>query len=1028
MKKNQKGDIIYTMMRNQGIVYLIVVILIAFGVYSLIKMNKNEFPDFTIRQGVVAAVYPGASSEEIEEQLTKPLENFLFTFRDVDKQKTYSYTQNNIVYVFVELDKNVHNKNEVWSKIRHGLKDFKSTLPPGVLAIVVNDDFGDTSSLLISMDSDDKSIVELENYMNLLADKLRMIPSMGNVKIYGAQDEEINIYIDPDKLDLYGINSQTLMINLFSQGFLTTSGSIDNGEIISPVQVVGSMSSEYEIGEQIVFSDMSDNVIRLKDIATIKRQFAEPSSYITQNAKDALILSMEMRPGNNIVKFGKEVDVVIDEMQKILPDSVNITKVSDLPKVVDKSIYSFLRDLVLSILIVIAVMLILFPLRSALVAAIGIPVTVAITLAFMYIVGLELNTVTLAALIVVLGMIVDNSIVVIDGYIANLNQGHSRWYSALDSAKRFSGSLFMATFTISIMFYPFLFTLSGIFADFVRLFPYTITIALFVSLAIAIFMVPYLEFRFIKAYSDTDKPSLLTRVQNKFFKFLQGNYEKLVEQCFNHPKITMTFGALTIVAAVILFMFSPIQLMPLAERDCFAVEINLPIGSSLDRTAQVSDSMEKILLADERVLSVTKFVGTSSPRFMTAYAPNMPGSNYAQFIVNTKSMRDCESIIADYYDKYMDYFPEAFVRFKQLDYQSVKNPIEISLYGDDTKVLNEEAEKIYDYLHSRNGDLAWIHSDNDGYVVYTDVVMDKEQAARFGVTKTMLSANLATNLSGMPLTTIWENGQAIPVKLRINRETDNFNAEDLNNELVSTAVPGVSVPLSQISKVVADWKPAQIAHKNGVKCVTVSADVAQGFNQAKVLSDVIKNVDEKFKPNLPEGVTLDYGGSKAVNKWLLPEIAIGLIFSIFIMFFFLVFRFKKISISILSLASTILCLFGALVGLKIFGLNFSFTAILGIVSLVGIIARNAIIMYEYAEYLKNDKHLSSHDAALEAAKRRMRPIFLTSTTTAVGVVPMIISQSTLWMPLAVVICFGTVFSLLLIVTVLPVAYWKFTKN
>jgi len=296
MKKINKG-IIDSMMKHYKIVWLIVALFVGFGIYGLIEMNKQEFPDFTIRQGVVAAVYPGATPEEVEKQLTKPLENFLFTYQEVDKKNTYSYSRDGIVYIFVELSKSVHNKDEVWSKIKHGLKDFKIQLPSGVLAIVVNDDFGNTSSLLITMESKDKSYRELETYMDKLCDKLRTVKAVGNIKVFGKRNEEISVYIEQEKLATYGISSKTLMLNLYTQGFLSMGGTIDNCDMNVPIHINTPFTSEKEIAEQIIYTDPDGNVIRLKDIARIEREYEKPVSYINKDGEEALVLSVEMQSG-----------------------------------------------------------------------------------------------------------------------------------------------------------------------------------------------------------------------------------------------------------------------------------------------------------------------------------------------------------------------------------------------------------------------------------------------------------------------------------------------------------------------------------------------------------------------------------------------------------------------------------------------------------------------------------------------------------------------------------------------------------
>ncbi|MBP5664562.1 MAG: efflux RND transporter permease subunit, partial [Bacteroidales bacterium] len=536
----RKTNHIQSAMRYHKIVFLIVSCLVVLGFYSMTKMNKDEFPQFTIRQGVVAAVYPGASAKEVEEQVTKPLENFLFTYEEIDKEKTRSVSENGIVYIFAELRTSVQDKDEVWSKIKHGLTLFKKvSLPAGVLEIVVVDDFGNTSSMLLAVESSERTPRELESYADQINEQLRTIPSMGNLKILGKQNEEIAVLIDQEKLAAYGISQRSLLVELSTQGFRTIGGTVKNEAGEAMVHLSIPYQSEYEIGEQIIYADPTGNVIRLRDIAKIERRYAKPDSYVKYDDERTVIISMEMAPGNNIVAFGKEVEKRLKTVQKKLPADVQIHKITNQPKVVNDSVLSFLRDLLISILVIIFVMIMMFPLRTALVASTSVPVCTAVTLGFMYLFGIELNTVTLAALIVVLGLIVDDSVIIIDGYVDFLNEGHSRWYSAVTSSMQLFVPMSLATLAISGMFFPMTKIITGPLGDFVQLFPWTITFALVASIFYAVWVIPFLSTQFIKRRLPDQQIGKFEKMQNKFFDLLQGTYNKILRRCFRHPALTI---------------------------------------------------------------------------------------------------------------------------------------------------------------------------------------------------------------------------------------------------------------------------------------------------------------------------------------------------------------------------------------------------------------------------------------------------------------------------------------------------------
>ncbi len=1024
----QKNGFLELVVDNPKIVLLLVGILVGFGIYGLDRMNKQEFPEFTIRQGLVAAVYPGASTEEVEQQLTTPLEEYLYTFVEVDKERTYSYSKEGIVYLYVELDNSVNNQTEVWSKIRHGLKDFKAQLPAGVLAIVVVDDFGNTSSLLVTMDSKEKTYREMERYMNLLKQRLRNVPAVGNLKSLGGQKEEISVYVDKNKLATYGISHQTLTAVLFSQGFQSIGGTVSDRDGEMPIHVVSPYKSEYELGEQVVFTAPTGQTIRLKDIAHIERRYPEPSSYVTKDGNRALVLSIEMRSGNNIVQFGEDVDKVLKDFQRTLPDDVSLYRITDLPQVVNQSIWSFFKDLLTAMLVVIAVMLLLFPLQSALIPAIEIPLTTAVTFSVMYIIGYEMNIVTLASLIVTLGMMVDDSIVMVDGYMDNIHRGMTPRDAAIGSAKTFFTSLVVATLSICAIFFPYLFTMHGPLGDFVKFFPTTITISLTISLALAMLLTPWLEIKMLKVDPATHRVRqrkwFFSRWQTGFFKALQNGYEKLLHWCFAHPKTTLAAGVANIVVAVVVFLNMPLQLMPKAERDSFAVEIYLPNGSTLEQTATVAEYFESVLQQDADVVNVSTFVGTSSPRFMAAYTPQMPAKNFAQMIVKTTGNEVTERVVQRYKDTYIDSIPNATIRVKQLDYQAVSNPIEIRLRSENKVALLQYADTLRAYLSHFDEDLVWVHSDLGGYAPTVRIDLKPDEASRLGVTKSLLSANLATLYGGLPMTTVWEDDYGVQVKLySASRDGQENTPQAISDVLIPTSLPGVWVPLRQVATVTPDWQPSQIPHRNGVPCVTVGADLRFGKSQPKVMDKLKPWLEGEFRSMLPDDVELLYGGLDAVNSGTIGDIIVGLVASVMIVFFFLLFNFKRIRLTLLSLYGTLFCLLGAFVGLSIFGCEISLTAIIGIVSLIGINVRNNIVMFDYAEELRRDgKPL--REAAFEAGRRRMRPIFLTSATTAVGVIPMIIHRSALWMPMGIVICFGILFAIIFIVTVMPVAYWK----
>ena len=1006
-------------MRRHGLVMALFLALMAFGIWSLPQMNKDEFPQFTLRQALVVALYPGATASEVEQQVTIPLENYINTFEAVDKSLTYSDTQDGIAYVYVMLRMHGVNSEVAWNKIRAGLPLLQKTqLPTGVLQTLLIDDFGNTSSLLIALESEQRSPRELEQYAEQVCAKLRTIPEMGKLRIMGQQTEEIAVTIDTEQLSRYGINPSALQAQMALQGLRTIGGESDaNGAL----QVVIPYMSEYEMQEQIVWSDpVSGATIRLKDVATVERRYQTPKQYVEFNGASCLILNMEMVPGNNIVAFGDEVDKQLAEAAALLPPDIKFHRITDQPKVVNDSVLSFLRDIVISILVVIAVMLLLFPLRTALVAATGLPVCTAICIGLMYLTGIELNTVTLAALIFVLGMIVDDSVIVIDGYTNQLERRHSRWYSAVVSTSILFVPMSLATMAICGMFFPMTRIITGPLGEFVQLFPWAVLFALVASIFYATWVTPYLAYRYIRERKP-EEMNLVERIQTKFFTWLQDAYKKILQSCFNHPVIVWLLLAGSIAVGVVLLGQLNLQLLPKAEREFFAVEIHLREGATLEESAAVADSLARILRADPRVTSVTAFIGQSSPRFHATYTPQTPAANYAQLVVNTKSSKATSQVLKAYTAKYENYFPNAYARFKQLDYQAVKNPLEVRVQGENWEEMAPIADSILRFMVAQP-ELQWVHCDYNNIAPSTRIVLKADEATRLGLTETMLSLYLRQATQGATVTTLYEGSYAVPVVL-YTAGVSTLKGDELGAIQVPTAIPGVWVPLRQVATIEPDWHHASLERRNSVRTLTVGADLRGKTSQVDAERNVKKWIEANIQ-DLPEGVSISYGGLTQVNGMILPQIFWSIVAALAVMLVLLLYHFGKIGLALLTLSSAILCLFGSMLGLWIFKLDISITAVLGVVSLIGIIVRNAIMMYEYAEDARKYKHLTYHEAAYQAGLRRMRPVFLTSATTALGVLPMIIAATSLWMPMGVVICFGTLFTLPLTVTILPVVYWK----
>ncbi|MCX6268037.1 MAG: efflux RND transporter permease subunit [Bacteroidetes bacterium] len=1013
MERKNKFCIIEKAMRNNNIVVIIAAAIIIVGIVALIKMPRNEFPTFTIRQGVIVGLYPGANSAEVEKQLTTVVENYIFGYQEVKKAKTYSYSREGVMYIFVELNDDVKNADQFWSKLKHGLTELKMSLPSGVLALVANTDFGDTSALLITLSSDTKSYKELEEQLKKLETEIRRIPATSKVKHFGLQKEKIFVNVRPELLNEYNIKSLSLLGSYQANGMVSYAGKLDDGSTVMPVHFPPNFESEKDLAEQIVYSDPNGNVVRLKNIATIERKYDDPVSFIRQNGKKTILLSLEMQPGNNIVAYGEDVTKALDKFKKHCPDRIEVATISELPKYVKDSVNDFLKEFLIAIIAVILVTMILLPLRVASVAGITVPISVMITMAILYFAGIELHTVSLASLILVLGMIVDNSIVVIDNHVTKIDQGLSPWHAAIKSARELRAPIIVATLAILAAYIPLGFMVPGTAGEFMETIPWVVTIALVVSILVAMLLVPYLNFAFIKKGLKTrKKPG-----KRSFLDILQNWFDRSLDHAFKHPKMVVGAGIVIVALSILLFSFTDQELFPEMERNQFAVEVNLPTGSSLKATQKVIDSLESILLKDKRVTTVTSFIGTSSPRFHAAYAPHMPASNYGQLLVNTKSDKATREIVNEYSPKYSDNFINAYVKWKILALQPSKSPIEIRISSDSVKNIRLAEEKVNRILAGTRG-MAWVRNDWDQPQQSISVKLDRDKANRMGYYKSLVATSVMIGLDGIPLTTIWEDDYPVEVVLTQEQASATM-LKTVEDQYITSPLNFSAIPLRSMATFTPGWSEGTIVRRNGVPTLMIQIDNTPEFTSSAIFNELRPQIDNL---QLPENTAITYGGDYEAQEEVFVPMGIALLVSIVLIFFILLIQFKKAKIALLIMSGMLMTLPGAAVGLWVMGYPFSVTAFIGITSLCGMVVRNGIILIDYARELRESQRMSTKEAALAAGKRRMRPIFLTSAAAAVGVIPMILSRSPLWGPLGTVICFGLLLSMVLTLYILPLLY------
>lgn len=1008
------NNIFQSVMKYDKIVILLISVLFLFGLIALLIMPRQEFPNFTIRQGLVVGVYPGASASQVEEQLTKKVESFLFGYSEIKRAKTYSTSSENAMIIVVELNDEVSDSDAFWTKLRHGLNELKSQLPPEVISLTGSNDFGKTANILLALEAEGKSYRQMRDYMEQIEEELRKLPSVSKLKRFGEVPEQIGIYIRDEKLVHYGIRPLTVLAALKSESGLSYSGDVDNGFISMPVHAPSRYHSEQDIAEQIVYADPAGHIVRLKDVARVVREYKTPDSYIESDGNQALLLSLEMRQGENIVMFGKDVDQAMARVKSKLPPQVKLHKIADMPQAVSSSIMVFLKELLIAVIAVIIVTVLLLPFRVASVAAVTIPITIIIALGFLFVLGIDLQTVSLAGLIIVLGMVVDNSIVIIDSHVDKLDHGLSPWDAAWTSARELFMPVLTACLVIISTWLPMTFWLKGVGRDFVFSLPVTIGTTIGISILIAGFFVPILCYRQIKSGVQRKQPD---EGKKTFLALLQNGYERLLTFSLHFPKKTVLIGLLTVALGAVISIGLPRQVFPKIDRNQFAVEIYLPDGQSLQETARVARSVAATLKQDPEVRHVTAFIGDSSPRFHDLYAPNFPGKNYAQLIVNTVSNQATLNLIERYAFSLADRFPSAYVRMRQLEISNTPAALELRIRGENIADLKATARQVTAIMSS-DPDINWVRNDFGHQVPGLRLDIREDEANRLGLSKGLIANSVMIGLEGLPLTTVWEND--VPIDVLVRRENPlHGGISEITDQYVSSPILPVSVPVRQVVHVSEDWDEGKIIRRNGIRTLTVRADVVR----TRLAADVLDRIRPEIKRlTLPQGVAIEFGGDQEAEIENYIPLSYSLLTSVVVIFFILLFRFKRIRLALLIMCVMPLGVLGAALGLLIVGYQFGFTAFAGVICLFGEVVRNGIILIDYAEQLRKTTTMSALEIALAAGKRRMRPVFLTASAAAVGVMPMVFGGSNLWGPMGSVICFGLIVSTCLTLFVLPAGY------
>ena len=1005
-------------LRYPSVTIILTVMLVFVGVHAFLKMQRTEDPTITIRTGIVAAMYPGATSEQVEKQVTKTLEKHIFKFPEVRKEKTYSTSRPGVVIINVELEDNVKNSDQFWAKLRHEMNLTRDTeLPAGVMGPVVNSDFGDTVAMLVAVHGKRYGYRELRDFADKIHDEMRTVRMAGKIVTNGNQGEEIWITSSLERISQYFANPSQIANALRQRNVIQSGGNFEADQSKIPLRTTGVFNTENEVRNLLVDVSKDGHPVYIKDFANVERRYEDPTFMVRYDGEPCLLLSVEMQKGKNIVEFGEELDKVFQRLKVLLPPDVQLDLVANQPGMVKERITSLSHEFLIAIIAVVIVIILLLPMRVALIAALAIPISLCGTLGAMEAMGLALHQVSIAALIVVLGIVVDNAIVVIDNYVELLDHKVPKAEAAWRSASDVFIPVLVATITIIASFLPLL-IINGSAGEFVMALPITVAIALAVSFIVAVFITPLLCSFFIKkGLHDHEAAEEHGKEKKGLLDRLQDAYGGWIKVFMNRKWLAYTLGVAAFALGVLLFVFVPQQFFPSAERNQFVIDVWMPQGTRIEATDAVMSRVEKALASRKGVEHYATFVGQSAPRFYYNVNPQQPDGAYGQFIVNTASVKDTGRLVKELRPALAALAPEAMVIVKELQQGSqMEAPIEVRIAGDDVGELKRLGEKVQGILEGVPNTM-YVHRDyfNDSYMV--DVKVNDELANRLGLTDASVSQTLSGAFDGAVVSTFWEGDRAVSIKLRLD-PASRSSFGDISNTYVNSELTRARVPLRAVATLAPEWQTSRIVRRNGVHTLTVRAFPKPGVYASKILEQAMPKIKAL---ELPTGYRIYYGGDKDNQDEVFPQMIGALAISLVAIFLVLVVQFRNISEPLVVMASIPLTLFGAMFGLLVTHNPFGFTSFMGVISLCGIVVRNGIILVDYCNE-RIAQGATLEQAAREAGARRLRPIFLTSMAAAVGMVPMILSGSSLWSPLASVMSFGLVFSMCFTLLVIPVLF------
>lgn len=998
--------------RHKQIVYFFIIAIITGGLWSYFHLGRSEDPDFTIRQAVVTAAWPGASAQQITQQVTDPLEKKLQDTKGLDYIKSFTHDGKTVIYVNLKDSVPKEEMQTRWHEIRNLVNDEWGSLPSGVMGPYINDRFDDVYGSIYAVTGDGFSYEEKRKYAENIRRRLTGVEDVQKVELLGVQKQEIYVEMDQNKLASFGMRPSDVFAMLQQQGAMMPAGMIHTDSRNVAVRVEGLLDTVESLKELPIH--VGERSFHLGDVASVTQMYADPeTSLMYFNGKPAVGIAVSMAPGGNNLVLGKNLEKEIEKEKAELPAGLDIEQVADQPSVVNDSIHEFTKSLLEAIVIVMAASFLSLGFWSGIVLALCIPVVVCASFIYMKWQGIDLHIVSLGTLIVSLGLLVDDAIIVIEMMQVKLEEGMDRLAAAQAAYKGCAKPMLAGTLITAAGFIPVGFA-AGQTAEYVGAFFWVIASTLLLSWVASIFVSPVLGYRFIRVKAGEKKSAFADRAYRLFYK--------AIAWCIRFKKTVIIGTAAIFAGTVALIPFVNQEFFPDSVRPEIILDVNLPSGASIKETKEVMAGIADNLYGDNRVSSFSTYVGDSAPRFILLFDPLAPEDSHGQMILVARDSKVRDSLRDNTLAFIAEQYPDARAHARLITTgPPAEYPIMLRLSGenveDTAKFAKEAAALVSQYPGMKNVSMDWPEE--------TPVVrlkIDQDKVRKLGGDNYSISRDLYVKLSGYKVAESYQGNQLVPISFRL-EGSNAARLADLSSLPVHVG-SGRYVPLGEIADISYENETSTIWRRDLHPTITIRGEAGGDKTADSVVNELYDRTLKDFREHLPDGYTLEKGGAIENSEKSVQYLAAPVPIMIFLILMILMFELDKIPLMVIAGITGPLGLIGAILSLFLTRQPMGFVSIVGMLALSGMVVRNSIILLDQIrQHLADGK--KPYDAVIESAALRFRPIMLSSVTDVLGFVPLI--PSPFWRPLAVSFIGGLLLATAIGLLVVPALYCWYYK-